>query len=94
VVNPTSETKHVMLCVIGATTSIRLPENLKLELDTVSGQLHRGKNWIITEALRIYLKSLRNPSWEIEAKRQSLLVSQEERLDIFLEDNADSQGWV
>ena len=79
---------------MSATTSIRLPENLKLELETVSAQLHRGKNWIIAEALRIYLKSLRNPSLEMEAKRQSLLVSRQERPDTFWEDNADAQGWV
>ncbi|MEI6790322.1 MAG: hypothetical protein WCK42_03975 [Myxococcaceae bacterium] len=79
---------------MSTTTSIRLPENLKLELETVSEQLHRGKNWIIAEALRIYLKSLRNPSLEIEARRQSLLVSQQEKSDTFWEDNADTQGWV
>ena len=79
---------------MSATTSIRLPESLKLELEAVSAQLHRGKNWIIAEALRIYLKSLRNPSLEIEAKRQSLLVSQQEGPDTFWEDSADTQGWV
>ena len=81
---------------MSTTTSIRLPDSLRFELETVSMQLHRGKNWIISEALRIYLANLKNPSLEAEARRQSLLASQKERKnpDTFLEDIADTQGWV
>ncbi len=75
------------------TTSIRLPDSLRLELETAAQQLHRGKNWIIAEAIRIYLKSLRNPSLEVEAKRQSMLVSQKDDSDTFLEDIADTKAW-
>lgn len=79
---------------MSTTTSIRLPDNLKLELEAVSRQLHRGKNWIISEAIRVYLEGLKNPSLRAEARRQSLLASQKEKSDTFLEDIADTTGWV
>ncbi|MBH1989046.1 MAG: hypothetical protein I8H75_04825 [Myxococcaceae bacterium] len=79
---------------MSATTSVRLSEDLRLELEAASRQLQRGKNWVIVEALRIYMKSLKNPSLESEAKRQSLLVSSQDKTDTFWEENADTQGWV
>ena len=78
---------------MGVTTSIRLSEDLRLELEIVSRRLHRGKNWLISEALRRYLRSLENPSLQAEARRQSLLVSKGDTLDPFWEDNADTRGW-
>ena len=79
---------------MSSTTSIRLSDDLRVELEAVSQRLHRGKNWIISEAIRIYLQSFRNPSLEAEAKRQSLLVALKDKQDTIWEDNADTQGWV
>jgi predicted transcriptional regulator len=81
---------------MSTTTSIRLSDDLKQELEAVSHRLHRGKNWVIAEALRVYLASLRNPSLEAEARRQSLLAAQKEKdnPDTFWEDIADTTGWV
>jgi predicted DNA-binding protein len=82
---------------MSTTTSIRLPDDLRAELETVSAQLHRGKNWIISEALRLYLAGFKNESLAAEARRQSLLAAQKERgahSDTFWEDIADTEGWV
>lgn len=78
---------------MSTTTSIRLSDDLRFELETVSAQLHRGKNWVISEALRLYFASFKNASLAAEARRQSLLVSQKDRDDTLWED-ADTQGWV
>ena len=79
---------------MSSTTSIRLSDDLRVELEAVSQRLHRGKNWIISEAIRIYLQSFRNPFLEAEAKIQSLLVTLKDKQDTIWEDNADTQGWV
>lgn len=79
---------------MSSTTSIRLPDSVRAELETVSSRLHRGKNWIISEAVRVYLQNLRDPSLEAEAKRQSRLVASKDKQDSIWEENADTRGWV
>jgi predicted DNA-binding protein len=79
---------------MSTTTSVRLSDNLRVELEAASQRLHRGKNWLISEALWVYLESFKDSSLEKEARRQSLLVSQRDQVDTFWEDNADTQGWV
>ena len=77
------------------TTSIRLSQEVRQQLTQASEFLHRGKNWIINEALKKYLLNLNQLNLSSEAKRQSLLAGkmrnyEEEKL---WEDNIDTTGW-
>ena len=76
------------------TTSIRLELSLSKRLEEVAHNLHRGKNWLISEAVRRYLDQLENPSLVQEARRQSLLVSKQKNpaTDLW-EMNSDQEGW-
>ncbi|MFY9589810.1 CopG family ribbon-helix-helix protein [Rickettsia endosymbiont of Halotydeus destructor] len=75
-------------------TSIRLEPSLSKKLEKAAHDLHRGKNWLISEAIRIYLKQLEHPNLAEEAKQQSLLASKQEDLDANLwEINTDQEGW-
>lgn len=78
----------------GVTTSIRLEVSLSKKLETAAHNLHRGKNWLISEAVRRYLEQLENPNLIQEARRQSLLVSEQKNQDTDLwEMNSDQEGW-
>lgn len=77
------------------TTSIRLELSLNKKLEKAAHDLHRGKNWLITEAILTYLKQLENSSLAEEAKQQSLLVSKMEKSDNDLwETNSDQTNWT
>ncbi|ABE05163.1 hypothetical protein A3306_00295 [Rickettsia bellii] len=77
------------------TTSIRLELSLNKKLEKAAHDLHRGKNWLITEAILMYLKQLENSSLAEEAKQQSLLVSKMEKSDNDLwETNSDQTNWI
>ena len=76
------------------TTSIRLPLDLRQQLEKASHMLHRGKNWIMTKALEEYLRKLNQNTLAEEAHRQSLLVSQiESKENQNWEQNTDTTGW-
>ncbi len=76
------------------TTSIRLELNLSKKLEKAAHNLHRGKNWLISEAIRRYLEQLENTSLVQEARKQSLLVSKQENLEYEeWETNNDIDGW-
>ena len=77
------------------TTSIRLPPNIRNELEVTSHKLHRGKNWIIIKALEMYLAKINLITFADEARRQSILASHadvEESED--WENNSDTSGWT
>jgi len=59
------------------TTSFRLPPELKEQLEHAAQAMHRGKNWIIIQALQSYLAQLDNQLLAKEAKRQSRLASRQ-----------------
>ncbi|WP_267257029.1 CopG family ribbon-helix-helix protein [Coxiella endosymbiont of Ornithodoros maritimus] len=75
-------------------TSIRLPPALKDQLDRAASVLHRGKNWIIVQALQDYLGKVDDRFLVKEARRQSIMASQgysnEER---DWENNLDLRDW-
>lgn len=76
------------------TTSIRLELSLSKKLEKAAHHLHRGKNWLISEAVRRYLEQLENPNLVQEARKQSLLVSKQKNSDDDLwELNSDREGW-
>jgi len=77
------------------TTSIRLSAELRARLEQVSQSLHRGKNWIINEALEEYLIKLEYDALASEAQRQSLLAGKSDQAtDELWQDNTDTSGWV
>ena len=79
----------------GITTSIRLEPSLNEKLEKVAHTLHRGKNWIISEAVRTYIEQLDNPDLIKEARRQSLLISKQNNPDADIwEVNSDHEGWT
>lgn len=57
------------------TTSIRLPKELGRELARKARSLKRGKNWIIREALELYLLGSSQDALRLAARGQSLLAS-------------------
>jgi len=77
------------------TTSIRLELSLSRKLEKAAHNLHRGKNWLISEAVRRYLEQLENTTLVQEARKQSLLVSKQKNTDYDIwETNSDSEGWI
>lgn len=76
------------------TTSIRLELGLSKKLEKAAHNLHRGKNWLISEAIRRYLEQLENTTLVQEARKQSLLISNSKNTDDDLwEANSDREGW-
>ena len=80
----------------GITTSIRLTPELRQQLDYLSHSLHRGKNWIVIQALQEFINRHNLTLLAEEAKRQSLLASQystNEEDEKIWEENIDITGW-
>lgn len=78
------------------TTSVRLTADLRLQLDHAAHRLHRGRNWIVSQALLEYLAKLGESKLVNEAQRQSLLANEADRAnkDIEIWDkNQDDSGW-
>lgn len=76
------------------TTSIRLDKELRDELELAASITHQGKNRIIVDALRDYLKKINKNKLIKEAQRQSILASQQsskEEEDWI--DAIDDQDW-
>jgi predicted DNA-binding protein len=77
------------------TTSIRLEPDLREKLEKAAHNLHRGKNWLISEALRRYLEQLESSGLAQEARRQSLLASKFHHTDWELwEADAEHEDWT
>ena len=49
-------------------TSIRLELSLSKRLDKAAHNLHRSRNWLISEAIRRYLEQLENSNLAQETK--------------------------
>jgi hypothetical protein len=75
------------------TTSIRLTQDLRNQLEHAAQLLHHGKNWVITQALQEYFSRTQIVELAKEARRQSLLVAKQETQDELWEDNQDTSGW-
>ncbi|BFD46738.1 MAG: hypothetical protein DMENIID0002_13840 [Rickettsia endosymbiont of Sergentomyia squamirostris] len=75
-------------------TVIRLETKLSKKLETAAQNLHKDKNYLIIEAVRMYLEQLEHPDIVEEARRQSLLANKQENPDADLwEMNSDHAGW-
>jgi predicted DNA-binding protein len=80
--------------VASSTTSIRLRDELKLRLEEAARDSGKGKNWIITHALEVYLGQLEHKDLAREARRQSINArkSSEADSDHWLK-HADTRDW-
>ncbi len=79
----------------GITTSIRLTPELRQQLDYLSHSLHRGKNWIVIQALQEFINRHNYTILAEEAKRQSIIASQYKTNtdEEIWEENVDTTGW-
>lgn len=76
------------------TTSIRLPRELSRALARKARLTKRGKNWVIREALEVYLLGSSHDTLRKEASRQSILASQRTPADAaWSEQGGDVEGW-
>jgi predicted DNA-binding protein len=57
---------------VSITTSVRLPQRLSRELARRAKATKRGKNWVVKEALELYLLGSAHDQLREEARRQSL----------------------
>ena len=77
------------------TTSVRLPVELRDQLEKAAQTMRRGKSWIIVHALEVYLQRMQHDLFLEEARRQSLLAAQkdDEEEMRFWEENSDTTDW-
>jgi predicted transcriptional regulator len=59
---------------------------VRQQLDYLAHSLHRGKNWIVNQALQEFINRKHHTLLAQEARRQSLLASQSKT-------NEDEEGW-
>jgi predicted DNA-binding protein len=79
--------------VASSTSSFRLPNELKEQLETTAQRMNKGKNWVINQALKEYL-SRHDREWlRAEARRQSLLASKKRWQDQGLWERALAEVW-
>tara|TARA_R110002096_G_scaffold93944_1_gene211728 strand:- start:316 stop:564 length:249 start_codon:yes stop_codon:yes gene_type:complete len=77
-----------------STTSIRLPKELSDELAQRARATKRGKNWIIKEALELYLLGNSQETLKEEARKQSLLASKRTPADAaWAEQDGEIEDW-
>jgi hypothetical protein len=76
-----------------STSSFRIPDDLKASLEETALRMHRGKNWIINQALKEYLDR-HNQDWlRAEARRQSLLASKKKWKDEEFWEKIAAETW-
>lgn len=76
------------------TTSIRLSKELGRELARKARSTKRGKNWVIREALELYLLGSSHDTLRLEARRQSLLAGKRAPADArWTERGGDTDDW-
>lgn len=76
----------------GQITSVRLTPQLRQQLDYLSHSLHKGKNWIIVQALQEFIQRSNYSVFVKEAQRQSLLARVAEDQQQVWQDNTDISG--
>lgn len=74
-------------------SSYRIPADLAAHLEAASKRLHKGKNWIINEALRQYLGLTHYEHLREEAARQSRIASTQKWEDAELWEEALAEVW-
>lgn len=76
-------------------TSVRLPKELSRELARKARSTKRGKNWVIKEALELYLLGSAHDALRAEARKQSILASRHASKDeaAWLKPAAEIEDW-
>lgn len=75
-------------------TSVRLPKELSRELARKARSTKRGKNWVIKEALELYLLGSSHDALREEARKQSIAASKRTPADaVWGEMGGDIDGW-
>ena len=78
----------------GITTSIRLDPDLRDQLEHAAQVMHRGKNWIINDALKKYLADIHALELVKEAKHQSIIATKADAdHDAEWDEAQDTSGW-
>lgn len=75
-----------------ATTSIRLPVDIRKQLERASRRAGSGRNSIVIAALKDYLQKLNSDDLAREARRQSLLATENSEASLW-EANLDLEDW-
>ena len=75
------------------TSSYRIPKELNDQLESTARKFHKGKNWVINEALKHYLKQTNYEWLREEAKRQSIAASKIPWKDAELWEEALAEVW-
>ncbi|HEY7338916.1 MAG TPA: ribbon-helix-helix protein, CopG family [Bryobacteraceae bacterium] len=76
-----------------STSSFRITDELKAQLEATAHRMNKGKNRIINEALKEYLDR-HNPEWlRAEARRQSLLASKHKWKDEEFWEKLGAETW-
>ena len=79
--------------VASSTTSIRIPDDLKIRLESTARRMSKGKNWVIKQALTEYLER-HNQDWlRAEARRQSIAASKMKWKDEKFWEEALAEVW-
>ena len=81
----------------GSITSMRLPPQLREQLDEAAHRLNRPKNWIISEALKKYLHRDDEAAFAAQMREESLRAAKEDAEfweQELWERNIDTTGWV
>jgi predicted DNA-binding protein len=82
------------IAVVGSSTSsFRIPDDLKMRLESTARRLNKGKNWIINRALKEYLERQNQDRLRAEAVRQSVLASKKKWKDENLWEQALAEVW-
>jgi predicted transcriptional regulator len=85
------------MCYVGfvasSTTSIRIPDDLKLSLEKTARRMSKGKNWIIKQALAEYLQRHNLDLLRAEARRQSIAASKRKWKDERFWNNIATEVW-
>ena len=79
--------------VLSSTSSFRVSDELKARLEDAARRMKKGKNRIITDALREYLDRLGQAGLREEARRQSLIASRAQWKDQDAWEQAVAEAW-
>jgi len=79
--------------VPSSTSSFRISDELKRQLDHAARRSNKGKNWIIKRALEEYLERHSRTALREEARRQSLLAKRKRSKDGSLWEKAAAEAW-
>jgi predicted DNA-binding protein len=77
-----------------STSSFRISDELKESLEETARRLNKGKNWVITEALKEYLDRRNREAFPAEARRQSILASKKKWKDQELWEESLAEVWA